>query len=196
MRVHHLPFLIALPALLLACHRPATTDPEPAFSSDPADNLVPASQSAAATATSFVPLLTQAELDAKAGQFVAAIESRNIDRLRGFYPEGYSGDTFAPDAIDPTFARTTLFTVVDGNAMAAQEISNDGSRIVSILFYRRSVAARINDMAYLQEMFDKTLFVCNFDISADRWVVAQPILCYDETTGPFDAAPSEAPADN
>ncbi len=147
---------------------------------------IPAVSVTSSSSAAYAPLLSQAEVDRNAAQFVAALASRSPDRLRPFYPLDYDPAKLAPKASDPTFARTTLYSIVNGQTMAAKEISNNGDDLVGILFYRTSVKLFMDDPAYLQSMYDVTLFVCNFYVYKGQWQIARPTLCYNGAEGPFE----------
>ncbi len=72
--------------------------------------------------------------------------------------------------------------------MSATEISRSG-HVFSVLFYQSGHVKQLSDPGYWREAYQRTLFVCNFDDASGRWMAAAPVLCYDESEGPFEPAP-------
>jgi len=123
--------------------------------------------------------------DASAAAFVDAIRSGNMSALRAYFPQDYPASELAPNAPDVTFTKDTLLPIVRGGPMGAKETVRKG-HLFAILFYQMRFKERLDSKTYLEKDYLKSFFVCNFDDSTGRWILADPIMCYDETEGPFE----------
>ncbi len=139
-----------------------------------------AMQSSSVSVVSTPPPHTQAEIDAGAETFMQAISSDNPDLLAAYYD-------IPPEKVDVDFAHITLRKIVADAPVSAKELWRDGDRF-SVLFYQTRFKGQISQSHYQQTQYLKSFFVCNFTEAKGRWKVANPVLCYDETEGPYERA--------
>ena len=169
--------------LLVAC------DQHPARAPDNPQDVAEASQTAShnvvSSVTEVVPSLPQEVVSREAAAFIAALKSDNPAFVRAYFPADYPEVELKPDAPDIIFIHERLRPLIAKGAMDGKEMSREG-HVFSILFYRKSFAARLADKTYLENEYMKTFFVCNFDDTSGRWILSHPIMCFDETEGPYE----------
>lgn len=132
-----------------------------------------------------VPPLSQAVVSREAAAFIKALKADNPAVIRPYFPANYPAAELAPDAPDMLFIRDGLKPLIANGDVDAKEVSREGHTF-SVLFYRKPFANRLNDKTYLESNYLKTFFVCNFDDTSGRWILSHPIMCYDETEGPYE----------
>ncbi len=123
--------------------------------------------------------------DASAAAFVTAIRSGNMSALRAYFPKDYPSSELAPNAPAIRFTKNALLPIVREGPIEAKETARKG-HLFSILFYQARFKGRLDSKSYLEKDYLKSFFVCNFDDSTGRWILADPIMCYDETEGPYE----------
>jgi len=135
--------------------------------------------------TEVVPPLSQAVVSREAGAFIKALNADNPAIVSAYFPVNYPAAELAPDAPDMLFIRDTLRPLIAKGPMNANEVGREG-HVFSILFYQTSFTNRLEDQAYLESDYLKTFFVCQFDDTNGRWILSHPIMCFDETEGPYE----------
>ena len=139
----------------------------------------------ASSVTEVVPPLSQEVVSRESAAFIAALKADDPAIIRAYFPADYPEAELKSDAPDMLFIHDTLRPLIAKGAMDARETFREG-HIFSVLFYRKSFTNRLEDKTYLESGYLKTFFVCNFDDTSGRWVLSHPIMCFDETEGPYE----------
>jgi hypothetical protein len=169
--------------LLIACNLQPAEAPD--LSQAVAEASETTSHNDVSSVTEVVSPLPQEVVSREAAEFIAALKSDDPAIIRGYFPTGYPEVELKADAPDMLFIRDRLRPLIAKGAMDGREMSRDG-HIFSVLFYRKPFANRLEDRAYLEKEYMKTFFVCNFDDTSGRWILSHPIMCFDETEGPYE----------
>ena len=169
--------------LLIAC------DQHPAKAPDTSQTVAEAHETAShndvSSVTEVVPPLPQKVVSREAAAFIAALKSDDPAIIRAYFPADYPEVELKPDAPDMLFIHDRLRPLIAKGAMEGREMSREG-HVFSVLFYLKPFANRLEDKRYLESNYMKTFFVCNFDDTSGRWVLSHPIMCFDETEGPYE----------
>ena len=134
------------------------------------------------------PPLPQKIVSGEAQKFLKAINSDNPSAIRSYFPVDYPESELAPDSTSMHFIHHALRPILAKGAMDAKEVAREG-HLFMVVFYLIPFEKRLNDKAYLESDYMKTFFVCNFDDTSGRWILSSPIMCYDETEGPYEPQP-------
>lgn len=170
--------LMATACLLVACEQQGAS----VGSGSASDNAAQANMSSADASPVSLPVgppLSDAEIEAGAQGFLRAILSDDDNKLLAFYP----GTEIS--SVDTEFAHTTLRKIVKGRSIATRQLWRQGNK-VSIEFYQTQYKSRLDEKDYQQKDYLKTFFVCNFSDASGHLMISDPVLCYDETEGPYE----------
>ncbi|MCR6658385.1 MAG: hypothetical protein NVV72_03225 [Asticcacaulis sp.] len=169
--------------LLVACNQHQAQAPDKP--QDVAEASQTASHNDVSSVTEVVPPLPQEVVSREAAAFITALKADDPAIIRAYFPSDYPEVELKPDAPDMLFIRDRLRPLIAKGAMDGREMSREG-HIFSVLFYRKPFANRLEDRTYLESDYMKTFFVCNFDDTSGRWILSHPIMCFDETEGPYE----------
>lgn len=169
--------------LLIAC------DQHPAKAPDPSQTVAEAFETAShndvSSVTEVVRPLPQEVVSREAVAFIAALKSDDPAIIHAYFPADYPEVELKPEAPDMLFIRDKLRPLIAKGTMDGREMSREG-HVFSVLFYRKPFANRLEDKTYLESEYLKTFFVCNFDDTSGQWILSHPIMCFDETEGPYE----------